>query len=581
MSTQKKAGTRREEPNMKSGARILVESLERLGVKIIFGYPGGACLPLYDALTDCGIKVILSGDERCAGHSAQGYARATGKVGVCLVTSGPGSTNLVTPLADARMDSTPIVAISGQVASGNIGKDAFQEVAFQSITMAITKHNYLVTRAEDIGRVVNEAFYVAKSGRPGPVVIDFAKDAQAKKIDARQVSWDFELRGYHPERRMNVAQIDRAMETIGKARKPMLYIGQGIVLAEAWDVLREFVEKTGIPVATTLLSAGAFPASHELNAGPLGMHGAAHTNFAIHEADVVVALGARFDDRVTGNPKEFAKQAQFIHVDLDPSEINKNVTVQIPVAADVKEALTAMASRAKDGHLGEWRGRIAELKRKYPMSYKPGTGEIKPQYVVEKLSDMTSGRAVVTTGVGQHQMWTWQYYKFEKPRHFITSGGAGTMGFGLPAAIGAQFARPGALVIDVDGDGSFEMNINDMRTVADNNLPIKVVILNNHMLGMVGQWQRQFFKGKYSSSEFSQDFPNFTAGCKDLYGIPGKRIKRREEVVPALEEMLRSKEPYILDCQIPKEENVYPMIPAGGTVKDMILGEDQGETPPV
>jgi len=581
MSTQKKAGTRREEPNMKSGARILVESLERLGVKIIFGYPGGACLPLYDALTDCGIKVILSGDERCAGHSAQGYARATGKVGVCLVTSGPGSTNLVTPLADARMDSTPIVAISGQVASGNIGKDAFQEVAFQSITMAITKHNYLVTRAEDIGRVVNEAFYVAKSGRPGPVVIDFAKDAQAKKIDARQVSWDFELRGYHPERRMNVAQIDRAMETIGKARKPMLYIGQGIVLAEAWDVLREFVEKTGIPVATTLLSAGAFPASHELNAGPLGMHGAAHTNFAIHEADVVVALGARFDDRVTGNPKEFAKQAQFIHVDLDPSEINKNVTVQIPVAADVKEALTAMASRAKDGHLGEWRGRIAELKRKYPMSYKPGTGEIKPQYVVEKLSDMTSGRAVVTTGVGQHQMWTWQYYKFEKPRHFITSGGAGTMGFGLPAAIGAQFARPGELVIDVDGDGSFEMNINDMRTVADNNLPIKVVILNNHMLGMVGQWQRQFFKGKYSSSEFSQDFPNFTAGCKDLYGIPGKRIKRREEVVPALEEMLRSKEPYILDCQIPKEENVYPMIPAGGTVKDMILGEDQGETPPV
>jgi acetolactate synthase-1/2/3 large subunit len=395
------------------------------------------------------------------------------------------------------------------------------------------------------------------------------------------VAWDFELRGYHPERRLNTAQIDRVMEAIGKARKPMLYIGQGIVLGGACDELREFAEKTGIPVATTLLSAGAFPASHELNAGPLGMHGAAHTNYAIHEADLVVCLGARFDDRVTGNPKEFAKQAQFIHVDLDPSEINKNVAVQIPVAADVKEALAAMLTRAKDGHLEEWRGRIEELKKKYPMHYKPGSGEIKPQYVVERLSDMTSGKAVVTTGVGQHQMWTWQYYKFEKPRHFITSGGAGTMGFGLPSAIGAQFGRPGELVIDVDGDGSFEMNINDMRTVADNNLPIKVVILNNHMLGMVGQWQRQFFKGKYSSSEFSQDFPNFTAGCRDLYGIPGKRIKRREEVVPALEEMLKSKEPYILDCQIPKEENVYPMIPAGGTIKDIILQEEQGDTPPV
>lgn len=311
------------------------------------------------------------------------------------------------------------------------------------------------------------------------------------------------------------------------------------------------------------------------------MHGEAYANYAIHEADVVVALGARFDDRVTGDPSKFATQAKFVHVDIDPSEINKNVVVNMPIAGDVKAALSEMNRHAKHGNYGEWYARIGELKAKYPLHFVEGKGEIKPQHLISKLHELTKGRAIVTTGVGQHQMWAWQYYKCDEPRQFISSGGLGTMGFGLPAAIGAQFGRPSELVIDIDGNGSFEMNMNDMRTVADHNLPVKVIIVNNHMLGMVGQWQRKFFEGNYSSSEFSEDYPNFTAGVHALYGIPGKRISRRDEVVPALEEMLKTKGPYVLDAIIPKEEDVYPMIPAGGTIGDIMLGERQGHTPPV
>ena len=582
MNPKKSAPGKAKDPDshLKSGARIMVEAIEEMGVEHIFGYPGGACLPLYDELANSGIKVILSGDERCAGHSAEGYSRASGKVGVALVTSGPGSTNLVTPLADAKMDSTPIVGISGQVASGNIGKDAFQETPIQSVSMLITKHNYLVTRAEDIGRVTREAFHVATSGRPGPILIDVAKDAQARVIDEREATADFRMRGYLPDRKLNLTQLDRAMDLISGAKKPLLYIGQGIVLAGATAELRKFAEKSGIPVAHTLLSKGAFPDSHVLQAGPLGMHGAAYSNYIIHEADVVVALGARFDDRITGNPAEFARQAKFVHVDIDPSEINKNVTVDIPVAADVKSALAEMVKKAKMGSYGDWYKRIEELKKRHPFKYKPGEGEIKPQYFIEKLQEITEGKAITVTGVGQHQMWAFQYVKCDAPRRFITSGGAGTMGFGLPAAVGAQFACPDDLVVDIDGDGSFEMNINDLRTVADNNLPVKICILNNKLLGMVGQWQRMFFSGRYSSTEFA-DVPNFIEGAKALYGIPGRKITRKEEVAPAIDEMLKAKGAYIIDARIPKEEDVYPMIPAGATIRDIMLGEEHGPNPPV
>lgn len=566
---------------VKTGARILVEEMEKLGVEFIFGYPGGANLPIYDELTDTTIKVILSGDERCAGHSAEGYARATGKTGVCLVTSGPGATNLVTPLMDAKMDSTPIVGISGQVKSPAIGKDAFQETAIQTVTIPITKHNYLVTKVGDIGRVIREAFYVAASGRPGPVLVDVAKDAQEDKANVHEVSYDFKLRGYSPDRKLNHAQVDQAMELLSTAKKPLMYVGQGVVLADACGELRKFAEASGIPVTHTLMGVGAFPASHILYAGSLGMHGSAYGNYAIHEADVVLALGARFDDRVTGKPGAFATQAKFIHVDVDPSEINKNVAAHVAVTGNVKEVLAEMAKRAKMGHYGAWYDRIEELKRKFPFKYKPGNGEIKPQYFLERLWHATEGKAILTTGVGQHQMWAFQYYKFDHPRNFITSGGAGTMGFGLPAAIGAQFGRPGELVIDIDGDGSFEMNINDMRTVMDNNLPVKVVILNNKMLGMVGQWQRKFYAGNYSSVEFAEKFPDFSAGLKALYGIPGRRIMRRDEVDGAIAEMIKTDGPYVLDVSIPKDEDVYPMIPGGATIQDMILGEEQGHTPPI
>ncbi len=573
--------SRRDGNPVKSGARIILEALEELGVTHIFGYPGGANLPIYDEVTDSSIKVILSGDERCAGHSAQGYARASGKVGVALVTSGPGATNLVTPLADAKMDSTPLLGITGQVKSPVIGKDAFQETPVQALTMPITKHNYLVTKVGDVGRVMREAFYVAASGRPGPVVVDIAKDAQEEKVDTRTVSFAYTLRGYNPVRKLDLEALDRAMTLIAAAKRPLLYVGQGVVLADACRELRRFVETSGIPVSHTLLAVGAFPASHVLYAGSLGMHGSAYGNFAIHEADLVIALGARFDDRVTGKPSAFASQAKFIQVDLDPSEINKNVVVQVAVAGDVKEALAEMAKRVKMGSYAAWHDRIDELKRKFPFKYKPGTGEIKPQYFLERLWEVTKGKALLTTGVGQHQMWSFQYYKFDEPRRFITSGGAGTMGFGLPAAIGAQFACPNDLVIDIDGDGSFEMNLNDLRTVVDNNLPVKVVILNNRMLGMVGQWQRKFYAGNYSSVEFNEDIPNFTAGVRALYGVPGRKIARREEVTGAIEEMIKAKGPYLLDVVIPREEDVYPMIPSGGTIRDMIMGEEQGHTPPI
>lgn len=554
-----------------TGAAILVRELQRLGVEHIFGYPGGATLPIHDELTKEGMHVVLSGDERCAGHSAQGYARSTGKVGVALVTSGPGATNIVTPLTDAKMDSTPMVAISGQVRSHVIGKDAFQEAPIIAVTSQITKHNYLVRNVEDIAPAINAAFHLASTGRPGPVLVDITKDAQENSIREDEIVRDFRHAGYTARPVLNIEQLGRALDEIQKAKRPIVYAGQGISLSSAEKELRAFAEKTGIPVTLTVMGLGSLPGSHPSCLGMLGMHGSAWCNFAMDEADLVIALGARFDDRVTGNPKEFIKNARVIHVDIDAAEINKNVGAHVAVVGDVKEALKWLNPRVKKHSYNEWWKRINFLRKRFPNHYQDDGSQIKPQYVLETLYDLTRGRAILTTGVGQHQMWAAQFCPVEKTRSFLTSGGAGTMGFGLPAAIGACLGRPGELVVDIDGDGSFDMNINDMRTVADLNLPVKVLILNNKSLGMVSQWQRISYEGRYSVSSFKDEYPNFAQGVQALYGIPGKRITKKAEVRSALKEMISKSGPYLLDVMIPKEEDVFPMVPAGGVVGDVIL----------
>ena len=563
-------------PETKIGAQILCDELTDLGVEHIFGYPGGANLPIYDVINKTKMTVVLNGDERCAGHAAEGYARATGRPGVCLVTSGPGATNLVTPLADAKMDSTPIVGISGNVKSNLMGKDAFQETPITNVTLQITKHNYLVTHAQDIARVTREAFHIATTGRPGPVHVDISKDAQEERIPLAGIDRAFRLPGYKPDHMppLDDAKLDEIAALLAKAKRPMVYAGQGILLGEAWAELKAFAEKAQVPVALTILGLSSFPASHPLYAGLLGMHGAAYTNMAIDEADLVLVLGARFDDRVTGNPKEFIKNAVVVHVDLDASEINKNKRVQHSIVGAVKPVLAALTPRVKAGDTKPWLARIAELKAKFPVTVPHAAdGHIKPQFFIRRLSDLAKARRTIfCTGVGQHQMWSCQYLELDEPRTLITSAGLGTMGFGLPSAVGAQLGRPDSMVIDIDGDGSFEMNINELRTVSDLNLPVKVVILNNKILGMVGQWQRKFYKRNYSSVEFN-DFPNYTQGVKALYGIESACIDRADQVDEAIKKMMAHDGPYLLEVRIPKEEDVYPMIPAGGTLKDMILGE--------
>jgi acetolactate synthase-1/2/3 large subunit len=561
--------------NTKIGAQILVDELSDMGVTHVFGYPGGANLPIYDVINKTKMTVVLNGDERCAGHAAAGYARATGKPGVALVTSGPGATNLVTPLADAKMDSTPMIGISGQVKSNLIGKDAFQETPITTVTMQVTKHNYLVTHAQDIARVTREAFHIATTGRPGPVHIDFSKDAQEERIPVTSIDRAFRLPGYKPDNQtpLDMAAIDQVAALIAKAKRPIIYAGHGVLLGEAWLELKELAEKGRIPVVLTILGLTAFPASHELYAGMLGMHGSAHANMAVDEADLVLALGARFDDRVTGNVREFLKNATIVHIDIDSAEINKNKRVHVGIVSALKPALKALNSRLKAADSAAWVKHVQELKQKYPLVVPVAAdGHIKPQAFVRRLSQLVKGRRTIfCTGVGQHQMWSCQYLELDEPRTLITSAGLGTMGFGLPAAVGAQCACPDSLVIDIDGDGSFEMNLNEMRTVQDLNLPIKVVILNNKILGMVGQWQRKFYNRNYSSVEFNE-YPNYTKGIKALYGIETAAIDKADQVDKAIETMLKHDGPYLLEVRIPKEEDVYPMIPAGGTVKDMILG---------
>ncbi|MGE4374810.1 MAG: biosynthetic-type acetolactate synthase large subunit [Methanoculleus sp.] len=553
---------------MKTGARTLIEALQREGADTIFGYPGGVVLPIYDELYDSSIRHILVRHEQAAAHAADGYARASGRVGVCLATSGPGACNLVTGIATAYMDSIPIVALTGQVPTALLGNDAFQESDITGITMPITKHNYLVKNAADIDRVVKEAFYIAGTGRPGPVLIDLPKDVSTGEVDeASSPPAAISLRGYQPTYEGHVRQIDKAVDLIAEAERPLVYAGGGVILSGASAELREFIETAAIPVTTTLMGLGAIPGDHPLNLGMLGMHGTAAANFAVTECDLLVAIGVRFDDRVTGKIEAFAPNAQIIHIDIDPAEIGKNKKVDVPIVGDVGRVLRAMLARMKKrGDTANWVNRTGTWKAQFPPAYRDDD-RLRPQYIIQQLSDLMKGEGIVISEVGQNQMWTALYYCFRKPRSWITSGGLGTMGYGFPAAIGAHFARPGETVVDVAGDGSFQMNIQELATVAHNNIPVKVVILNNIYLGMVRQWQELFYDRRYAYTELS---PVDFVKVANAYGVEGMRVEEKADVRGALETALSHDGPFVLDFRIEREENVFPMVPAGAAINEMI-----------
>ncbi|MDI6605659.1 MAG: biosynthetic-type acetolactate synthase large subunit [Candidatus Omnitrophota bacterium] len=551
-----------------TGAQILIESLKREGVEVIFGYPGGSVLPLFDKLYDADIKFILTRHEQGAAHAADGYARATGKAGVCLATSGPGATNLVTGIANAFMDSIPLVAITGQVKTFLIGNDAFQEADVTGISRPITKHNYLVKDVNELARIVREAFYIATSGRPGPVVIDVPVDVQQQ--DAEFI-WpqDVETKGYKPTLFGHPGQIKKCIKLISAAKRPLIYAGGGIITSGAHQELKEFAERINAPVTTTLMGLGGFPETHKLSLRMLGMHGTAYANHAIMEADLIVAVGARFDDRVTGRLDAFAPHAKVIHIDIDPASISKNVKVDIPVVGDAKNVLAQLLEEIKKApDTSQWLETIDSWKKKYPLTYKEG-GKIKPQYVIEQIYELTKGEALVTTEVGQNQMWACQWYKYTHPRTFISSGGLGTMGFGFPAAMGAKIGCPDRIVFDIAGDGSIQMNIQELATCVCNKINVKVAILNNGYLGMVRQWQELFYKKRYSHTCISG--PDFVK-LAESYGAAGIRVSKKEEVRPAIERALAIDNTVLIDFQIEPEENVFPMVPAGEAINRMIGG---------
>ena len=550
------------------GAQVLIDGLIKEGVEVMFGYPGGAVLDIFDAIYQSPLKLTLTRHEQGAAHAADGYARATGKVGVCLATSGPGATNLVTGIATAYMDSIPLVALTGQVATGMIGNDAFQEADIVGITRPITKHNYLVTSADDLYRTVREAFYLARTGRPGPVLIDVPKDVQ-KGETKTTFPKAVEIRGYKPVYEGHLKQIEKLAHAIAKAQKPLLYVGGGAVASGAGPALRELVEKTGIPVTTTLLALGIFPETHPLSLKMVGMHGTQYANRAIAECDLLISVGARFDDRITGKIDEFARHAVIAHIDIDPTAISKSVRVDIPVVGDAARVLKELNAVVKGGRIDPWRRQIAEWKEKHPLAYKKDD-RLRPQYVVEQIYEVTKGQAVICTEVGQNQMWAAQYYQYTEPRTFISSGGLGTMGYGFPAAIGAQMGLPGRVVFDVAGDGSIQMNIQELATAVHNRLPVKVAILNNGFLGMVRQWQELFYEKRYSCTELCGN-PDFVR-LAEAYGAKGLRVTEKAKVRAALETALATPGPVFLDFIVEKEENVFPMIPAGATINQMIAG---------
>lgn len=557
---------------------MVIEILKKEKVDVIFGYPGGAVIDIYDELYKTPeIKHVLVRHEQAATHAADGYARSTGKVGVVLVTSGPGSTNTVTGIATAYMDSIPIVVLTGQVPTKLIGNDAFQETDTTGITRPITKHNFLIKRIEDLPRTLKAAFYIAKTGRPGPVVVDIPKDIQQTEGEFEYPE-EIRLRSYNPVYEPHIKQIEKAYFLLEKAERPVLLIGGGVISANAYEEVKKLAETLNLPVVMTLMGLGGFPGDHYQSLGMLGMHGAYYANMAVANCDVLLAVGARFDDRVTGKVDAFAPMAKIIHIDIDPTSIQKNVKVDVPIVGDCKRSLIRLLEIVKIAEkpkkywkerFREWWEQIDIWRKRYPLSYKQDLNYIKPQYVIEKLYELTKGEAIIATEVGQNQMWTALFYKFKYPRTLITSGGLGTMGFGFPAAIGAQIGNPNKLVIDIAGDGSIQMNIQELATAMEQKLPIKIIILNNGYLGMVRQWQELFYGKRYSYVKFSV-LPDFVK-LAEAYGAIGIKITKPQEVEPTLKEILKINKLVILDVHIAPEEGVFPMVPAGKATTEMIL----------
>ncbi|MHC4309742.1 MAG: biosynthetic-type acetolactate synthase large subunit [Planctomycetota bacterium] len=551
--------------SLKTGAQIIVDTLIELGVDTMFGYPGGVVLPLFDKLYEAPINFILPRHEQGACHMADAYARASGKVGVVLATSGPGACNLVTGLATANMDSIPLVAMTGQVRTELIGNDAFQEADTTGVTRPVTKYNCIVKDVKDLARLIKEAFHIASTGRPGPVVIDLPVDVQVNKASTDGPD-KMDLPGYRVRTKGHARQISMAAEAINKSKQPVLYVGGGVISANASAELRALAQKANLPVTTTLLGLGSYDQSRPESLDMLGMHGTAYANFAVQECDLLIAVGARFDDRVTGKLDTFAPNAKIIHIDIDPSSISKNVHVDIPVVGDAKDILAEMIKEVKPQPRKRWFSKITEWKKKFPLRYDKNSSEIKPQYVIDELWRQTKGRAIITTGVGQNQMWAAQFYHYSTPRQFISSGGLGTMGFGLPAAIGAQIAKPDMTVIDIDGDHSFNMTLTEIPTAVEHNLPIKVCILNNGYMGMVRQWQELFYGRRYSKSYLSN--PDYATVARAL-GAVGKTCDKKADVPKVIKAMLAEKKPCVVDFRIEREENVWPMVASGKSLNEM------------
>ncbi len=559
---------------MIKGARILLECLSRLGINEIFGYPGGAVIPIYDELYSFkGIKHYFARHEQGAVHEADGYARSTGKVGACLATSGPGATNLVTGIMTAHMDSIPLLVITGQVSSSLLGKDAFQESDIVGITVPITKNNYLVQDIKDLPRILKEAYYIASTGRPGPVLVDIPRDIQLQEIPYDEFNKIYEnhfsLEGYNPVYEGHKGQIKTAIKMIKDSKKPLIIAGAGILKAHAYEELKEFVEKTNIPVAMTLLGLGSFPGNHELALGMIGMHGTTYANYAANEADLIIAAGMRFDDRVTGNPQKFVPNAKIIHIDIDPAEIGKNKLIDVPIVGDLKNVLTDLNEKAPKVSYDEWLKQIKRWKKEYSLTYRKTEDDILiPQEILSEIDKITKGNVIVATDVGQHQMWAAQYLTFNNPYSILTSGGAGTMGFGLPAAIGAQVANPNKKVLAVVGDGGFQMTFQELMLIKEYNLPVKIFIINNSYLGMVRQWQELFHEKRYSSVDLSYN-PDFIK-IGEAYGIKSIQLTNKKDLKKNLKKILESDEAVLVECMVEKEENVYPMIPAGKDVSCIV-----------
>ena len=550
-----------------TGAQIICESLIKEGVEVIFGILGGAVLPLYDTLSQYPqLRHILVRHEQGAAHAADGYARATGRVGVCMATSGPGSTNLVTGIANAYLDSAPLVAITGQVARPFIGKDAFQEIDITGITLPITKHNYLVLDTSSLARVIKKAFHLAKTGRPGPVLIDVPKDVQMEQTEFHYPSKP-DLPGYEPTLRGHPAQIKKAAKLINEARQPLIIAGRGVIISEAYAELKQLAETVQIPVVTTLLGISSFPESHVLSYGMLGMHGMAYANMAVDAADLILAIGMRFDDRATAKVSAFAPHARIVHIDIDPAEIGKNVRVDVPIVGDVKIVLSALNKLIVSAEHIDWIQQLDSWRKEHPSTVIRDSEGLLPQFVVSKIYEITQGEATIVTGVGQNQMWAAQYYRYDRPNSLISSGGLGTMGFGLPAAMGAKVGRPDDTVWCIDGDGSLQMTIQELATLVQDNIAVKIAIMHNGYLGMVRQWQEFFYDKRYMATPLSG--PDFVK-VAEAYGIPALRVEHREEVVPAIEQAMSHQGPFIIDFMIEPEENVYPMVPQGASLAEVI-----------